>query len=566
MHPEDPDVLHLLGIIHYQLGNLANAIEYIEKSTGLNPTDAYAYFNLGNIYRDSGQPEQAVRNYRKALQLNPEMDDAYNNMGLALRDEGQTEEAVSCFEQAIQINPEQADTYNNLGITLQSLEKLDEAIQWYHKALRIHPDYVNAHFNLGRALQQKERLGDAIDCFREVIRLTPEHYAAHYCMGRILLEINQIDEAIASFRNAVQLNHDFPEAFHDLGIAYQEKNMTADSIASFRKALLLNPDDADAHWNLSLGLLLSGDFSEGWKEFEWRLKVSAFPPRPFLQPKWDGSDIAGRAILLHEEQGFGDTIQFIRYAPLVAQRGAKVIVECKRELKPLIETVDGLDRVIEQGEELPEFDLHCPLMSLPFVFETTVQSVPATIPYLRAEAGLTGQWRKKVYGVPSRYRIGLVWSTELRFTSHNRRACSLEVFAPLADVEGAAFYSLQKGKAAEEAKTPPEGMLLIDYTGEINDFGDTAALIENLDLVITVDTAVAHVAGALGKPVWNLLPFVPAWRWMLHREDSPWYPTMRLLRQPEPGDWSTPVTTILEELKHKMKHPTSVTHVPEHGH
>ena len=309
-----------------------------------------------------------------------------------------------------------------------------------------------------------------------------------------------------------------------------------------RKPCILSPDNAVFHWNLSLALLLSGNFEEGWKEYEWRQKVKDFPNRIVSQPLWDGSDIAGQTILLQAEQGYGDTIQFIRYASMVAQRGANVIVSCQNELTSLLKKVDGIHHVAGYHEPIPEFDVYCPLLSLPLIFHTTVESIPAHVPYIKPEPSLFQHWRAKIQNHVSRLKIGLVWA------GREQRSCPLELFTPLAEIHYSTFYSLQKGEAAEQAKNPPEGMKLIDYTEDIHDFSDTAAFIENLDLVISVDTAVAHLAGALGKPVWTLLPFVPDWRWLLNRDDSPWYPTMRLFRQPSPGDWESVIARIAQDL------------------
>ena len=304
---------------------------------------------------------------------------------------------------------------------------------------------------------------------------------------------------------------------------------------------------------MSLALLLSGNFIEGWKEFDWRRKIGSISfQRDFSQPIWNGSEIAGLTILLCAEYGFGDTIQFVRYAPLVAERGARVIVECPKELTSLIKNCEGAHQVIAYGEQLPEFDTYCPLLRLPLVFHTTLETIPAKLAYISVDLMLVEKWRDKFSHNNSKLKIGLAWGGRPRYRTLRHRSCSFEIFSALSNLDDTAFYSLQKGEAAKEAKHPPTGMNFYDYTQEIKDFSDTAALIENLDLIISVDTAVAHLAGALGKPVWTLLPFAADWRWLLEREDSPWYPTMRLFRQPSHGDWEAVISRVFDHVRRKI--------------
>jgi hypothetical protein len=322
-----------------------------------------------------------------------------------------------------------------------------------------------------------------------------------------------------------------------------------EAIACFQKALQIDPHYPEAHCNMSFVYLLTGNFEEGWKEYEWRRRLKGSVQREFSQPLWDGSDIHGKTILLYAEQGFGDTIQFIRYIPFVAQKNAIVLVECQDELASVIQDIEGVNRVFVFGEQLPEFDVHCPLLSLPLVFDTTLETIPAEVPYIKADSILVQRWKNKLKHDNSKLKIGLSWAGRPTHKRDRQRSISFDTFSPLLQINEVTFYSLQKGEAAGQAKNPTKGMKLIDYTDEMRDFSDTAAFIENLDLIISVDTAVAHLAGALGKPVWTLLPFAPDWRWMLHREDSPWYPTMRLFRQPSPGDWGSVINNVLRNLE-----------------
>ncbi len=334
-----------------------------------------------------------------------------------------------------------------------------------------------------------------------------------------------------------------------LGLALRNCGKYDESLAAFRQSVALRPDFADAHRNLGTTLLLLGDFSNGWPEYEWRRKMpEVAQPRNIAQPQWNGQTLEGKTILLHLEQGFGDTFQFIRYAPLVAKRGPKVIVECVPELAAVLRGARGIERIISRGDSWPPYDVQSSVMSLPLAFGTTLETIPAQVPYLAAPPDRVAAWRERLGNPDGRRRVGLVWAGRPDQRDDRRRSMRFDQLAPLAEVKSARFFSLQKGPAAGQAAAAPPGMDFVDWTRDLHDFADTAALIANLDLVISVDTSVAHLAGAMGKPVWVLLSSVPAWHWMLNRTDCPWYPTMRLFRQATPGDW----TGVVENLTRAM--------------
>jgi len=327
------------------------------------------------------------------------------------------------------------------------------------------------------------------------------------------------------------------------------KGRLHDAIAAYRRAIALNPNYAVAHYNLSLALLAKGDFQPGWEEHEWRWRWKDFssPSRNFVQPQWDGRALEGRTILLHAEQGYGDAIQFVRYLPLVAQRGGKVIIECLPELHRLFRTA-GNCQIAATDQPLPDFDFHCPLLSLPRVFGTKLADVPNIVPYLSPDPALVNAWSQRLGASDGQMRVGLAWAGNPRFKFDRTRSLNLNRLAPFAIVRGVQFYSLQKGPAGRQVANPPTGLNLIDLGPELKDFADTAAVMSLMHLIITTDTSVPHLAGALARPVWVMLQSVPHFCWLLEREDSPWYPSMRLFRQPGRGDWDGVIARVADEL------------------
>ena len=417
---------------------------------------------------------------------------------------------------------------------------MEESIAAYRKAIALKPDYAEAYCDLGAVLGSKGHLEEAIAAYRQATALKPDFPEAYDNLGNALIKIGHLDEAISVFQRAVALKPDYAEAHCNLGVGLREVGLLDQAIVAFRQAIALKSDLAEAHRNLALALLAQGEWLEGWEANEWRWKCKDFtsPNRNFAQPQWSGQPLKGRTLLLHAEQGFGDVIQLVRYLPLVARHGGNIILECHPELKRLLQPNVAGCRVVEKGQLLPDFDLYLPLMSLPRIFRTTLENIPGNVPYLHADAHTAQFWKSRIAGYPPTLNVGLAWAGRPSHLNDRNRSIALASLGPLAQVPGIRVVSLQKGEAAAYARKVPTGMELIDWSEELNDFADTAALIANLDLVIAVDTAVVHLAGAMGKPVWVLLPYVPDWRWLLERKDSPWYPTMRLFRQKSLGDWA----------------------------
>jgi len=517
--PNHPAALHLVGLIARQIGRLDASVEIIRRSVTGNTADPHFFNDLADALRTKRQYEEAFAACQQALRIKPDFPEIYITLGNVLADQGQHDAAITAAREALRLRPNYALALNNLGVYLHNKGETQEAIAAARQAIQLDPGFPEFHNNLGRALQDND----------------------------------QWDESIAARRDAIRLKPDFAEAYNDLGNALRDNGQVEESIAALHRAIQLWPDYALAHWNLSLSLLLQGDFTQGWREYEWRWKWDGFTSakRNFPQPLWTGEPLHGKTILLYAEQGLGDAIQFARFAPMVAHRGGRVIVECQPTLQHLFSTLHSVQTVIPEGQPLPPFDVQCPFMSLPLAFQTDLKSVPATIPYLKPDRKKSAKWKQRVIADSAirgdqLRRIGLVWAGSTKHKKDQARSLKLSDFAPLANIPGTIFFSLQKGEAAKQ--TPPPEMNLHDYTEELTDFADTAALLDQLDLIITVDTSVAHLAGAMGKPVWILTSFAPDWRWLRNREDSPWYPTMRIFRQAKRDDWTAVIEQVAKAL------------------
>ena len=473
--------------------------------------------------------------------------------------------ASKMYQEILLGQPEHLHAIFLLGTLNLQQGNPDLAIVFLEKALTLKPDYAIAHSNLGSALREQGKLDEAVASCHLATVLEPNYPDAHNNLGIALKEQGKLDEAVASYNRAIALKPDYAIAYSNLGSALQEQGKLDEAMASYRRAIEFKPNLGDAHMNLSTVLLLTENFEEGWREYEWRFRIKDSTSRTFQQTRWDGLPLNGRSILVHAEQGFGDTIQYIRYLPAVQSLGGYVIFECQKPLYRLLKSCAGIDEIIERTstcEPLAQFDVHIPLLSLPGIFGTTLDNIPSEVPYISVDPKLVTQWRMRLNNNDD-FKIGIVWAGSPKHKKDRKRSCSLADFAPLAEIPGVVFYSLQKGPASKEALNPPEGMNLINLENDLNDFTDTAAVIVNLDLVISVDTAVAHLAGAIGKPVWALLHFAPDWRWLLKRNDSPWYPTLRLFRQTKIDYWDRVFEKIKEALLYKLtneRHGMSLKH------
>ncbi|XGV95487.1 MAG: tetratricopeptide repeat protein [Leptolyngbya sp. BL-A-14] len=512
---------------------------------------------LAMQHHQAGQLSDAERLYRDVLQHEPHQARALYLLGLLAHQVGHLDAAIAYYEQALAFQPDYLEAHNNLGAARQQQGNLVDAIAHYQTVLRLKPENPNANINLGVALQKQGKLDAAIARYQKAIRLDGSLPEAHSNLGHALKERGDFELAIVHYRTALQLAPQNPDAHRNLAEALQEQGQTDEAIALLDHALTLHPDHTQLQGSRIRARLSSGHLREGFAEYDpWRLARST---RSFSQPAWDGSELNGARILLYAEPGagFGDTLQFVRYAPLVAQRGGRVIVECQEPLLRLLKTVQGIDALVAAGEPLPAFDLQASLLSLPFLFATTLETIPVHVPYVSAPVpgDITADLApiindQKTQKCP--LQVGLVWGGDPNHLHDQERSCPLSAFSAFLTTPGVTFYSLQKG--VHRLELVNNGALPIhDWHDRLTDFADTAVAIEQLDLVISVDTAVAHLAGAMAKPVWVLLPFASDWRWMMQCQTSPWYPTAQLFRQLRPQDWVGVCTQVAQALNHLVK-------------
>lgn len=501
-----------LGVSLAASGQSDDAVLAFEHAADLDESNPEAWFQLGFAHYRAGHLDQAARSYERALTINPQHAETHFSLGVIRMINREIDEAIYCFRQTIELNPDHAEAFNNLGLLEQESNHPDNAVEAFRRAIRLRGGkYYSAEYNLARVLAGQERLEPAKDAYESVVAHCPEHVDARLGLSTALIGLGHTESAVAHLRAALELA----------------------------------PDSVPGKLNLSIALLQLGEWTEAWPLYESRLKGRHADPRTFEKPRWNGAPLQGERVLLHAEQGFGDTIQFARYVSFVRSRGGIPVLECQDPLSKLMTTLDGVDEVIVKGEPLPQHDLHAPLMSLAGIFETTPENTPDDVPYLLADVDDVDAWagrlRKKVD--PKQLRVGLVWAGNPQNKYERTRSIPIEMFDSLSKLEGIAWFNIQKNAGALPL------LELFPMIEDCSNFADNAAAIMNLDLVISIDTAIAHLAGALGRPVWTLLPYAADWRWLKNRSDTPWYSTMRLFRQTKRGDWDP----VIEEVKRELE-------------
>ncbi len=552
--PDFPDAYNYRGIVLQDLKRLEEALADFDRTIALQPGHYGAHNNRSIALQDLGRLEEALANCDRAIALKPELADAYCNRGNVLRLLNRLDEALAACQKATALNPAHALAQNNRGNVLQDLGRLEEALASYDRAIALDPHYAEAHYNHGAVLQEQRRLQEALASYDRAIALQPDYAEAHNNRGAVLHDLNRLDEALTSHDRAIALKPGHALAHNNRGVDLQSMHRLDEALASYQRAVAFDPEYADAHWNTSLVRLLAGQFEEGWKLYEWRWKREENKNviRKYSQPLWLGEEpLKGKTLLVYAEQGLGDVIQACRYAPMAAALGAHVVLEVQPALVSLLSTLKGNFTIVETGKPLPPFDLHCPVMSLPLAFKTTLVNVPASVPYLHADADKLKIWQQRLNG-GSRPKIGLAWSGSTIHKNDHNRSIPLRMLGPLLQLP-AEFHSLQKEIRAQDMAALADFGQIHAHQEQLHDFSDTAALVQEMDLVISVDTSVAHLSGALGRPTWVLLPFAPDYRWMLERTDTPWYPTMTLFRQDGPGEWQRAIAAAEARLRERLQ-------------
>lgn len=546
-HLNDPALRQAMTL--QQSGDAAGAAAIYRRLMQSGPANAQILFLLGAAEMQMGNFEEAVSLLRKSLRMAPNQFRALSNLGVAQKELGRHEEALVSLDRAIAVNPDYAMAHNNRGAVLLQLGRQDEALASFERAIAIEPRYTDAHSNRGNILRERGKLEEALAAIERSLALDADNPAAHCSRGIILNELCRPKQALASFDRAIALDSQMANAHCGRATALFSLKQIEDARQSNARALAVEPDHAEARWNSARFALIMGDFAAGWElqEERWKLHevqghIPWFMSADSGRTLWSGEeDIVGKTLLVHTEQGFGDVVQFCRYLPML--RGAKVVVQAKARLLPLLRTLEGEYDFIDTPP--PNFDFYCPIMSLPRAFATRLDTIPADVPYLFAEAEKQERVLARL-GEKTAPRIGLVWSGNPGHKTDGIRSIPLERLAPLLQ-RPFEFHCLQK-EISPGDRVLMEAAHVRPHDSEQDDFGDAAALIAAMDLVITVDTAIAHVAGAMGKPVWILLAFMADWRWLLDRQDSPWYPTVTLFRQSAPGDWQSVITAVSERL------------------
>ena len=577
-NPASADAYCLLGNTFRHFSRFDEALSNYDRAIALSPNLVEAFYGRGLVLRRLSRHAEAIMNYDRAIAIKSDYPEALNSRGVALQELGHFEEAVSSYAQAISINPCFVEAYYNRAVALGVLQQPEEAAKSYERAIVIKPGYLEAINNLGISLLELVKLDRALTCFEQVTTIKPDHAQALNNKGNVLRELGRLEEAVKSYDRAIAIRLDFAEAFNNRGRALHDLGHLQDALSSFdcainfkrdlaealnnrgavlqdlkrfdeavsnyNQAIEIRPDYAEAFCNRALCKLLTGRYREGWEDYEWRWASSLFTGRRPAFPEWQGESLVGKSLLVFSEQGFGDVIQFSRFLPVLVRRGCRVAFIVDAKLIRLLSTMGNIDLRSALGPE-QEFDFQCALMSVPGRLGIDITSVPNTAPYLKAERDLAASWKRRIgdHG----FKIGIAWRGNPKGSVEQGRSFNPNELRGLAKIPGVRLISLQKSMAGDQPADEPFFEIFRDLDNGPDAFIDTAAVIANLDLVISCDTSIAHLAGALDRKTWIALKYVPHWVWMLDRRDSIWYPAVRVFRQREPGSWDS----VFAEIEHE---------------
>jgi tetratricopeptide (TPR) repeat protein len=550
--PEIPSIHENLGLLLVSMGEPDAAISELLQAIKLEPENASSYANLANAYSFIGEYSKAISSCEKAVELEPKRAEFHQNLGSFLQKNGDLDSALISLRRALILNPESAPIYNNIGSILNDLGRIDDAAGSYLEAHKLDPESDIIMLNLAMAMHNLKNFTEAKSLFEQLIDRDPNRYNIWVNYGNTLYELGENENALNAFNMAITLNENDSNSHRNRGLVLQRLGEWQEAMKSFNNAVSIIPDDATVLFPRGMLRLKLGDYVNGWADYEWRFEsvgLDFVPGSAWQYSHWDGRSFEGKTIVVYHEQGLGDALQLLRYLPLVKERGGRLIFACGVPLMRLVEnSIPEVDKVISRLENHKlRYDYHVALMSLPRIFKTELETIPPLAPLLRADESTVKFWETKIQD-KDMFNIGLVWSGNPEQGDNKYRSCSLADFAPIAEIPGIQFYNLQLGEAKDQIAEQAGTMEIIDYSDSLHDMQETAALIENLDLVLTVDTSVAHLAGAMGHPVWVILWFNHCWRYLLERNDSPWYPTMKLYRQPELGDWKSVMSNVNEDL------------------
>ena len=549
LDPDHADASHLLGLTEFQQGRHQAAAALIETAIRLNGGVALYHANLGRTLMAAGRAEAAVAAYENARALDLDSAEIQSDLAAAHVAVGNFKTAIEFGRRAIGLDPGMAQAHFNLGLAEVGSGLTLSATGRFETAVRLAPNFPDCHFELAKLRQETGHLDAAITHYRAAIAGNRLMVEAHCNLGNVLRQVFRLDEAAASYRCALEIDPGIAEIYANLGVTLQEMGLLNQAMDAYDRAVAIAPDDAEARRNRAMALLQLGRFEDGWRDFEWRWRTRHFSAirRAWEKPQWLGERLDGATVLVHAEQGYGDCVQFARYLPMIAAAGGRVVVECPDVLSGLIRAVAGVADVVAVGAPLPAHDFQIPMMSLPGVSKTDFETMPSATPYLAAPTAVIETWREKMALVDG-FKVGIAWSGSANHQRNAWRSPGLKALLPLVGLERIRFYSLQVDNGGDELIAEGVDGKVVDLAPALTDFTETAAVMINLDLIIAPDTAVAHLAGALARPVWLMLPFASEWRWFTERADSPWYPTMRLFRQPSRGDWPGVVETMIEAI------------------